>query len=77
MFHEYNSAVLGVSQAVGKLADLAGTPSGSDYGLLSREKDRAKARLKKRVPRMSAISPSTVAASERVLTTRSPHGGLL
>ena len=47
LFHEYNSAVLGVSQAVGKLADLAGTSSGSDYELLSREKDRAKARLKK------------------------------
>jgi hypothetical protein len=47
LFHEYNSAVLGVSQAVGALADLAGTSSGSDYELLSREKDRAKARLKK------------------------------
>jgi len=47
LFHEYNAAVLGVSQAVGKLADLAGTSSGSDYELLSREKDRAKARLKK------------------------------
>jgi hypothetical protein len=46
LLHEYNSAVLGVSQAVAKLADLAGTSSGSDYQLLSREKDRAKARLK-------------------------------
>jgi hypothetical protein len=46
LFHEYNSAVLGVSQAVGALADLAGTSSGSDYQLLSREKDRAKVRLK-------------------------------
>ena len=47
LFHEYNSAVLGVSQAVGALADLAGTSSSSDYELLSREKDRAKGRLKK------------------------------
>jgi hypothetical protein len=47
LLHECNSAVLEVSQAVGALADLAGTSSGSDYELLSREKDRAKVRLKK------------------------------
>jgi hypothetical protein len=47
LLHEYNAAVRGVSQAVAKLADLAGTSSGSDYQLLSRENDRAKARLKK------------------------------
>lgn len=46
LFHEYNSGVLEVSQAVGALADLAGCASGSDYELLSHEKDRAKARLK-------------------------------
>ena len=47
LFNEYNRAALESSQAVVKLADLAGTSSGSDYELLSREKDRAKARLKK------------------------------
>jgi hypothetical protein len=46
LFNEYNSAALESSQAVVKLADLAGTSSGSDYELLSREKDRAKERLK-------------------------------
>lgn len=46
LFHEYNGAVLEVSRSVGALADLAGSASGSDYELLSREKDRAKARLK-------------------------------
>lgn len=46
LLHEYNAAVRGVSQAVGALADLAGTSPGSDYELLSRERDRAKARLK-------------------------------
>jgi hypothetical protein len=46
LFHEYNSAVLEGSRAVGALADLAGTSSGADYQLLSREIDRAKARLK-------------------------------
>ena len=46
LLHEYNSAVQEVSQAVGELADLAGTSSADDYALLSREKDRAKARLK-------------------------------
>lgn len=46
LLHEYNAAVLGVSQAVRALADLAGTASGSDYELLGREKDRAKARLR-------------------------------
>ena len=47
LLHEYNSAVLEVSQAVGALADLAGTSSGADYELLSHETDRAKARLRK------------------------------
>lgn len=46
LLHEYNSAIKEVSQAVGELADLAGTSSASDYELLIREKDRAKARLK-------------------------------
>ena len=46
LLHEYNSAVLEVSRSVGALADLAGTSSGADYELLSREKDRAKARQK-------------------------------
>ena len=46
LLHEYNSAVQEVSRAVGELADLAGTSSADDYALLSREKDRAKARLK-------------------------------
>ena len=46
LLREYYSAVVEVSQAVGKLADLAGTSSVADYGLLGREKDRAKARLK-------------------------------
>jgi len=47
LFSEYNSATLESSRSVGKLAELAGISSGSDYELLSREKDRAKARLKK------------------------------
>ena len=47
LLHEYNNAVLEVSRAVGALADLAGTSSGADYQLLSRETERAKARLEK------------------------------
>jgi hypothetical protein len=44
LLHEYNSAVLEVSRAVGKFADLAGTKSDADYyRLLGREKDWAKA----------------------------------
>jgi len=40
LLHEYNSAVLEVSRAVGKFADLAGTKSDADYyRLLGREKD--------------------------------------
>jgi hypothetical protein len=46
LFSEYNSAMLESSRAVAKLADLAGTSSGPDYELLSREKDRAKERLR-------------------------------
>jgi hypothetical protein len=46
LLHEYNSAVLEVSRAVGEWADLSGISSADDYALLSREKDRAKARLK-------------------------------
>jgi hypothetical protein len=46
LLHEYSSAVREVSHAVGELADLAGTSSASDYELLSRAKNRAKARLK-------------------------------
>ena len=42
LLHEYNSAV----QAVGEYVGLAGTSSASNYELLGREKDRAKARLK-------------------------------
>ena len=46
LFNEYNTATLESSRAVTKLAELAGTSSGSDYELLSREKDRAKERLR-------------------------------
>jgi hypothetical protein len=46
LLHEYNSAVLEVSRAVGEWTDLAGTKSDADYyRLLGREKDWAKALL--------------------------------
>ena len=47
LLHEYYSAALEASKAVLSLADLAGTSTGGDYQLLSLEKDRAKARLRK------------------------------